>query len=489
MKTCRIVLASKKIPIGRAYPLSGCTLKRLPGCVPNRAHHVHSRSLDLPKSYLKVRAIHSSSWSQKEDYYKILGVPRNASQKEIKKAYYELAKKYHPDLNKEDTVAKKFMEIGEAYEVLSDGSKRQMYDATGHSQYTSQAGGGGAGRHEAGSFTASQAEEIFRQFFGGNFGGFNSAYDGGNGFSSSGEMNQLVLTLSFDEAVQGCSRDVSLRVQGVCERCHGSGGEPGTKEQTCPYCKGRGEEVINTGFFHMKSTCRKCHGQGRIIATPCLQCGGRGMDTQSQTVSVQIPPGVDDGQTVRVPVKNSEVYVLLRVGNSPHFTREGFDIHLDAAISFTQAALGGEIKIQGLTAPIMLKVPPGVQSHHTIKLKGRGIQRLDTGRGHGDQYVHIKITVPKRLSPKEKELLLEYAHIEDLPSGTVSGVDRVSEEGSLVNQQSRQPATSSTQDSQQDRDFLQWLKEVLQWLKEVFWKPEEPAQPEVEEIKKDSTSS
>lgn len=209
-----------------------------------------------------------------------------------------------------------------------------MYDAVGHSQYTQQGSGGGAGAHGANPFTASQAEEIFRQFFGGNsnFGGFESTFNGGNGFSS-GEMNQLVLNLSFNEAVQGCSKDVSLRVQGTCERCFGSGGEPGTKEQTCPYCNGRGEvsdssppspqyvdgvdpcaqEVINTGFFHMRSTCRRCHGQGKIISTPCRQCGGRGTDTRSQTIQVQIPPGVADGQTVRVPVNNSEVYVLLKV--------------------------------------------------------------------------------------------------------------------------------------------------------------------------------
>lgn len=137
-------------------------------------------------------------------------------------------------------------------------------------------------------------------------------FDGAQDFSS-GQVNQLVLSLSFDESVRGCTKEVSMRVQGTCEHCDGFGGEPGTKEQVCPYCRGRGEEVINTGFFHMKSTCRKCHGRGKIIGTPCRQCGGRGTTTRSQSISVQIPPGVADGQTLRVPVGSSEAYVLLKV--------------------------------------------------------------------------------------------------------------------------------------------------------------------------------
>lgn len=202
-----------------------------------------------------------------------------------------------------------------------------MYDVTGHSEYTNQAGGGGA--HGGRPFTSSQAEEIFKQFFGGDYGGFSSFFGGDQNFSS-GEFNQLSLSLSFDESVSGCSKEVSIRVQGVCERCSGSGGEPGTKPQTCPYCRGRGEvrplslvwrvelvsflqEVINTGFFHMKSTCRRCHGEGKIIHSPCRQCGGRRTTIRPKTINVQIPAGVEDGQSVRVPVENSEAHILLKV--------------------------------------------------------------------------------------------------------------------------------------------------------------------------------
>lgn len=263
-------------------------------------------------SLLPCRALHTTSSMEKEDYYKILGVPRNASTKEIKKAYYELAKKYHPDRNKGDPEsAKTFTQIGEAYEVLSDDEKRRIYDATGHSEYTSTGGPGGGA-----PFSTMQAEEIFRQFFGdfdlGSMFG-NQGFGGG----ASSTHQQLVLDLAFMEAVQGCSRQIPLRVQASCSRCFGSGGEPGTKEQTCPYCRGRGEEVINTGLFHMKSTCRRCHGQGKIITTPCKECGGTGTTIRTQTINVQVPAGVSDGQTLRVPVEHSEAFIVLKVTLPP----------------------------------------------------------------------------------------------------------------------------------------------------------------------------
>lgn len=418
---------------------------------PNRAHQ---HTLLAPRGF---RALHTTSSTYKEDYYKVLGVPRNASKKEIKKAYYELAKKHHPDGNKGDAGnPRKFTEIGEAYEVLGDDSKRQMYDATGHSEYTS------SGRTGQGHpFTEMRAEEIYRQFFGDQF-------DLGSMFGGQSQQttHQLVLSLSFMEAVKGCTKDISLRVQAPCERCLGSGGEPGTKEQTCPYCRGRGEEVINTGLFHMKSTCRRCHGQGKIISTPCRQCGGTGTTTRAQTVSVQVPAGVADGQMVRVPVGSSEAYVVLKVQDSDRFERDGFDIHSDATASFTQATLGGEVTIPGISGPIVVKIPKGVQSHHRIRLSGRGIPRLNSF-GTGDHYVHIKIRIPKRLTDRQRELIAEFARSEDLQDGgTVNGLEQGRGESEGPRDIMARPPPAE--------------KGILQRLKEVFWK-EEPPEDEKEE--------
>ncbi|XP_064404776.1 dnaJ homolog subfamily A member 3, mitochondrial-like isoform X2 [Halichondria panicea] len=396
---------------GTAYVAQGVGNSLACKTIPNR--RVHGCILGCTSStgmFQGCRAIHTSGSSDKDDYYNMLGVPRSAGQKEIKKAYYELAKKYHPDLNKDNPdAAKRFTEIGEAYEVLSDQDKRNTYDATGHSEYTAGSQGASSG------FTSSQAEEIFKSFFGG--GGF------GNMFEQGASTHRIGLTLSFNESVSGCTKDISLRVQGTCGRCFGTGGEPGTKEQMCPYCRGKGEEVINTGLFHMKSTCRRCHGQGKIITTPCHQCSGTGTTVRAQSVNVQVPAGVADGQTLRVPVGQSEAYVVLKVTDSDLFERDGFDVHSDTDVSFTQAILGGELKIPGLSGHIMLKIPAGVQSHHRIKLTNRGIPQLN-GYGKGDHYVHVKISIPKRLTKQQRELITEYALTENLVNGTVNGLDK-----------------------------------------------------------------
>lgn len=450
------LLATMARPCGKAGNSSRvCTTTLI------SAHHLTKCKIPCANIPDGRRSLHSSTpFGVKKDYYEILGVPRNATLQEIKKAYYTLAKKYHPDANKADAeTAKKFTQIGEAYQVLSDEQKRKAYDQSGFSEFSGPEGatyGGDGGT----PFTASRAEEIFRQFFG-NMGDLGSIFDQ----DAATSRQQLVLNLSFMEAVKGCTKPVSLRIQDMCTRCSGTGAEPGKKAQTCPYCQGRGEEVIHTGLFHMRSTCRRCHGQGTIVTTPCAECQGTGTKTNQQTVDVTIPAGVSDGMTLRVPVGGrSEVFVIVKVKESGLFERDGYDVHSDAVVSFTQAALGGEVRIQGLNGPMNVKIPAGVQSHHRIRLAGRGIARLD-GSGLGDHYVHLKIKIPKVLSDQQKELLVEFARTETLPEGSkVNSVETGSGESREPSGGKREGGTEATQPQG---------KSILQKLKDVFWSEED----------------
>jgi DnaJ family protein A protein 3 len=332
----------------------------------------------------------------KKDYYNTLGVPRNASQKDIKTAYYQLAKEYHPDMNKNDPeAAKKFTEIGEAYEVLGDEEKRKTYDTFGHSKYTGAGNRGGPN-----PFTQMRAEEIFKEFFkfGNDAGGFNFGFGSGgqNPFAQYAENapEEVMVGLSFMEAAKGCTRDIDVRISTMCERCHGNKTEPGTSAKKCTSCGGSGNVVINTGFFHMQSTCRTCGGDGFVNFNPCRACRGRGSVRKKKSVHVSIPAGVDNGQTLRLPVDGTEVYVRVNISRSPIFERDGFDIHSNVSISFTQAILGGSVRIPGLNGDLDLKIPAGIQNNHRIRLSNRGIPKLN-GYGSGDHYVHVSIKIPK----------------------------------------------------------------------------------------------
>ncbi|XP_019850859.1 PREDICTED: dnaJ homolog subfamily A member 3, mitochondrial-like isoform X1 [Amphimedon queenslandica] len=396
------------------------------------------------------RGIHSNAALCKEDYYQILGIPRTADAKEIKKAYYDLAKKYHPDRNPDNPeAAKKFTKIGEAYEVLSNSEKRKRYDYSGFSEFSDEAGPG----HQGNPFTSMRAEEIFRQFFG-DFDMFGQDIFGQDARNS----QTLHLSLSFMESVKGCSKELSMRVQAMCERCSGSGGEPGTKTEVCPYCRGSGEEVISTGFFKMKSVCRNCHGQGRVITVRCRSCMGKGTTVKTRSVNVQVPAGVSDGQTLRVPVGHTEAYVTLRVSSSDTFRRDGFDIHSDANVSYTQAVLGGVAKTPGLNGTLDLKIPAGIQSHHRLRLSGRGIPRLN-GYGNGDHYIHIRIKVPKNLTSEQKTLIEELAQTEDY-EGSVNGIIKGRGENGKKNK------------------LIKKEKGFLQKLKGIFWEDEDKEQKE-----------
>ncbi|XP_071461898.1 dnaJ homolog subfamily A member 3, mitochondrial isoform X2 [Marmota flaviventris] len=403
-------------------------------------------SLTGVKSYPFVCTayFHTNTPLAKEDYYQILGVPRNASQKEIKKAYYQLAKKYHPDTNKDDPKAKeKFSQLAEAYEVLSDEVKRKQYDAYGSAGFDAGASSSGQSYWRGGPTV--DPEELFRKIFGefssSSFGDFQSVFDqpqevsslfGEFSSSSFGDFQSVfdqpqeyIMELTFNQAAKGVNKEFTVNIMDTCERCDGKGNEPGTKVQHCHYCGGSGMETINTGPFVMRSTCRRCGGRGSIITTPCVICRGAGQAKQKKRVVIPVPAGVEDGQTVRMPVGKREIFVTFRVQKSPVFRRDGADIHSDLFISIAQAILGGTARAQGLYETINVTIPPGIQTDQKIRMTGKGIPRINS-YGYGDHYIHVKIRVPKRLTSRQQSLILSYAEDETDVEGTVNGVTHTS---------------------------------------------------------------
>ncbi|XP_056309092.1 LOW QUALITY PROTEIN: dnaJ heat shock protein family (Hsp40) member A3a [Danio aesculapii] len=360
---------------------------------------------------------HTSAPSRKQDFYQILGVPRSATQKEIKKAYYQMAKKYHPDTNKEDPQAKeKFAQLAEAYEVLSDEVKRKQYDTYGSAGF--DAGRAGAGHQQYwGGGTSIDPEELFRKIFGEfsgaqGFGDFNAIFN---------QPQEYVMELTFAQAAKGVNKEITVNIEGTCQRCDGRGHEPGSKVQHCGNCNGTGMETVNTGPFVMRSTCRRCGGRGSVITSPCVACRGTGQTKQRKTVTVPVPAGIEDGQTVRMPVGKKEIFITFRVQKSPIFRRDGADIHSDVMISVAQAILGGTIRAQGLYETVNLSIPVGTQTDQRIRLSGKGIPRV-SGYGYGDHYVHIKIKIPKMLTDRQRALMMSYAEDESDVEGTVNGV-------------------------------------------------------------------
>ncbi|KAM5152327.1 dnaJ homolog subfamily A member 3, mitochondrial isoform 2-T2 [Mantella aurantiaca] len=360
---------------------------------------------------------HTTSTScNKTDYYQVLGVAKTASQKEIKKAYYQLAKKYHPDTNKDDPQAKeKFSQLAEAYEVLSDEMKRKQYDTYGTADFAAGAGGGGQQYWRGGPTV--DPEELFRRIFGefsgsSPFGDFNSIFQ---------QPQEYVMDLTFTQAAKGVNKDISFNMTDTCQRCNGKGNEPGTKLQHCHYCNGTGMETINTGPFVMRSTCRRCGGKGSTMTNPCLSCRGSGETKQKKTVTVPVPAGVEDGQTVRMPVGKKEIFITFRVQKSPIFRRDGADIHSDLFVSISQAVLGGTSRAQGLYEPVNVAIPPGTQPDHRIRISGKGIPRMNS-YGYGDHYIHIKLKIPRNLSDRQRALMLSFAEDETDVEGTVNGI-------------------------------------------------------------------
>ncbi|EMP40845.1 DnaJ like protein subfamily A member 3 [Chelonia mydas] len=331
----------------------------------------------------------------------------------------QLAKKYHPDTNKDDPKAKeKFSQLAEAYEVLSDEVKRKQYDTYGTAGFDT--GSAGAGRQYWGGGPTIDPEELFRKIFGefsgSPFGDFQGVFD---------QPQEYIMELTFNQAAKGVNKEIVVNINDSCQRCDGKGHEPGTKVQHCHYCNGTGMETINTGPFVMRSTCRRCGGRGSVMTTPCVLCRGSGQTKQKKNVMVPVPAGVEDGQTVRMPVGKREIFITFRVQKSPVFRRDGADVHSDLFISIAQAVLGGTARTQGLYETINITIPPGIQADQRIRMSGKGISRVNS-YGYGDHYIHIKIRIPKRLTDRQRALMMSYAEDETDVEGTVNGVTNTS---------------------------------------------------------------
>lgn len=361
----------------------------------------------------------------KRDYYEVLGVSRDVDDRELKKAYRALAMQYHPDRNPDNAEAEaKFKEAAEAYEVLSDGEKRQIYDRFGHEGLNGRMGGGGPG--------FGNVEDIFSQFgdiFGDFFGfGRQRSPDA----PQAGADLRLDIELKFEEAVFGVTKEVDVPRHAECGTCSGSGAKPGSSPKVCSTCGGRGQIQHSQGFFTLQSTCPACRGAGKVISDPCGDCSGSGYTEEVKTVSVKVPPGVDDGMRLRVRSEGEagrrggprgDLYVFLHVQPSKVFQRDGADLHLKAELPFVQAALGCELEIPTLEGTTKLKVKAGTQYGDTHVLRGQGISKVNRG-GKGDLIVHFAITIPKNLDEKQREILEQYASASGISTTEASVVDK-----------------------------------------------------------------
>ena len=345
----------------------------------------------------------------KRDYYEVLGVEKHCGEQDIKSAYRKLAMQYHPDRNPNNPDAEeKFKEVTEAYAVLMDADKRSAYDRFGHAGVT---GAGGAG-FDPGAFQ--DLSDIFGEFFGiGDL--FGAATGRRRTRAQRGPDLREDLTLEFEEAVFGTETKVAVRRHEACEECSGTGTAPGKAPVTCRSCQGRGQVRYQQGFFSMARTCPTCQGAGNVITDPCLKCKGEGRVLRQRAVEAKVPAGVEDGTRIRFSGFGEagafggppgDLYVVLHVKEHPFFTREGNDLHCVIPVSFTQVALGAEIKVPTLEGEQVLKIPEGTQSGTTFRVKGKGVPVLQ-GRGKGDLYVEVRAQTPGKLTKRQRELLQE----------------------------------------------------------------------------------
>ncbi|MGI9307104.1 MAG: molecular chaperone DnaJ [Gammaproteobacteria bacterium] len=326
----------------------------------------------------------------KRDYYEVLGVPRDADGAAIKQSYRRLAMKYHPDRNPEDgTAEEKFKTLQEAYAVLSDAEKKAAYDRFGHAAFEQ---GGGA----RGSDFSSVFDDLFSDFFGGG--------------ARAPRQRVISLRLRFEEAFNGCKKELRLNEPSVCVSCHGEGGAPGEKMTECPKCGGSGSVRTNRGFFTMQQTCGRCRGRGKVFRTPCPECGGEGVRRTARTIAVKIPAGIQDGETIRLNISGVEDHFHLRVQVAEHplFKRDGDNLHIAIPVSMTAAALGGQVE-----APtpgggkVKITVPPETQSGAVLRLRGRGAPNV-RGNPPGDLLCRIFVETPVNLTAAQKKLLRSF---------------------------------------------------------------------------------
>ena len=367
--------------------------------------------------------------AEKRDYYDVLGVSKSATQDEIKKAYRVLAKKYHPDANSGDTTAEaKFKEASEAYAVLSDADKKRAYDQFGHAAFDPNSAAGAQSGFGGFDFGSMDFSDLFSDIFGGSFGGFGSSFFGGGSQRRNGPRQGASLrtqvTISFEEAISGCEKNITIKYKEECSSCNGTGAKAGTKPITCQRCGGKGQVVINqrTAFGIMQSAqiCPDCGGKGTIIKDRCPSCNGTGYNLTNKTFKVSIPAGIDNGQSVRLsgagePGENGgmrgDLIVQVIVVQHPVLKRQGINIFSTIAIDYPTAVLGGEVKVKTCDGDVMLTIKPGTQSDTKMRLKGKGVPLLRNPKQRGDQYVTIVVAVPTSLNDKQKKALEQYREL------------------------------------------------------------------------------
>lgn len=355
--------------------------------------------------------------SDSQDYYSILGVSRDATPEQIKKAYRTLALKYHPDRNPDDKAAEeKFKDVNNAYQVLSDPKKRAQYDQLGHEAFTHGGGFGGA---------SVDPMDIFSQFFsGGGFGGFDlgDLFGGGGrrrsrNAATRGDDLLYNLEIDFEDAVFGVKKTITIPHTESCSRCHGNGAEPGTEKRACPKCHGSGQQTISQGFFTMSQPCRNCRGTGFIIDKPCRDCHGHGAVDKEKKIEVRVPAGIDTGARLRVSGEGNagenggpsgDLYVAIGVRPHEIFRRDGLNIFCDVPITFATATLGGKVTVPTVTGPGEITIPAGTQNGTNFRLRGQGMPNINGG-SRGDEYVRLLVQVPVNLSSEQKQKLQEFA--------------------------------------------------------------------------------
>jgi molecular chaperone DnaJ len=359
-------------------------------------------------------------------YYETLGVEKNASEEEIKKAYRKMALQHHPDKNSGDTASEeKFKGINEAYSVLSDGEKRRNYDMFGSAGPHSNAGFGGMGGFDQSGGFSNVFGDIFEEFFSGG-----STSRGKGRRAQKGNDLRYDLTLSFEDALFGKEVEIKLRRPESCIKCDGTGAKGGRKGggiTTCGTCNGAGQLRTQQGLFIVSRTCHKCHGEGSVTKEVCTQCLGEGSTSHEKLISVKVPAGVDNGIRLRVSGEGEagiyggppgDLFVLLSVADHPYFVRDGADIHCEVPIRFTKAILGGTVSAQTIKGETAIKIPPGTQNGKTFRLKGLGFPSLK-GYQIGDQIVKIRVEIPTKFTPEQKTLLEEYDKISVQTQGSV----------------------------------------------------------------------
>jgi molecular chaperone DnaJ len=353
--------------------------------------------------------------TEKRDYYEVLSLSRSATEEEVKRAYRKLAVKYHPDKNPGDPHAEeKFKELGEAYDVLMDGDKRAAYDRFGHAAFTQGMGRGG-GFHDP--------FDIFREVFGGGGGSgiFETFFGGGATADREGRQRgsdlRYDMQITLEEAAFGVDKEIEVRKLDTCTKCGGKGAEPGSRTINCPNCGGRGQVISSRGFFQVSRTCPRCRGVGQIIEKPCRACDGEGRAENTSRIKLKIPAGIADGSRLRSSGNGEagirggpagDLYVVIHIKEHPIFQREDDNLYCEVPISFTLAALGGEIPVPTLEGKANLKVPAGTQSGQVFKLRGKGVVNVNA-RDRGDLFARLLVEVPTRLNSEQRQKLEEFA--------------------------------------------------------------------------------